>query len=155
SNFELGSSGGTSRPRPVAAPGAQPWTSFLGTGALSQCARLGMPEQVYCWGDTISGSVSMPTREMVLDGAPQLVRIGGTTTCFIASSGRLFCQGDNSNGEYGDDSISQSPTPVNLNRSYTAIASTLYDSHACGVRLDAQVECWGHNQLGQSGETDT
>jgi alpha-tubulin suppressor-like RCC1 family protein len=155
SRFELGSGGGTSRPRLVAAPGAQPWTSLLTPGNSAQCARLGSPEQVYCWGDTLTGNMSMPARFAILDGATALIAPGGEANCFLDPSSTLFCQGQNNNGQFGDDSIPTTSSPVTTNRMYSTIASTVHNAHACGLRLDGQVECWGRNQWGQSGQTDT
>jgi alpha-tubulin suppressor-like RCC1 family protein len=152
SRSELGSAGGTARPRLVSAPSAQAWTSLFTTGAMSQCGRVG--SQTYCWGDTITGNETMPMRVAALDNATQLVSVGGVASCYLDASSSLFCEGDNQSAEYGDDQLPSSGTPVNTNRSYSAIASSFSDAHVCGVRLDGQVECWGHSEVAQCANTD-
>ena len=42
------------------------------------------------------------------------IAVGGSHTCAITDAKRLKCWGDNSNGQLGDGSSSQSATPVDV-----------------------------------------
>lgn len=73
--------------------------------------------------------------------------------CAISTSNKLYCWGDNSYGQLGDDSTQRrlSPTAVH-NLSEEIETAALGDGHTCVLTKPAgNVYCWGRNFYGQLG----
>ncbi len=66
--------------------------------------------------------------------------------------GKLFCAGDNTFAQLGQDDDSDEAigklTQVG-NKDYISVSTGKY--HACAVTLDRKLECWGSNYFGQAG----
>ena len=96
----------------------------------------------------------------------QSVSVGGTSVCAINTLTQLFCWGDDTYGQVGDDASAPDTTvPVQVTTGLAADAITpvavatgwaqvdVAQTHACAVRTTGnQLYCWGDNSYGQFGD---
>lgn len=90
--------------------------------------------------------------------APAFVSLTGgdySQTCGVASDGRLYCWGDNSEGELGDGTTTRRllPTPIGGTLRFTQ-ASAGY-GFTCAVAVGGAAWCWGKDDWGQLGDGTT
>ena len=86
------------------------------------------------------------------------ISAGGAHTCALAD-GQAYCWGDNTNGQLGNNSTTQSLVPVAVNTSGVLAGKTVTSistdySHTCAL-ADGQAYCWGDNTYGQLGNNST
>lgn len=95
-----------------------------------------------------------------IDGWKQVVA-GAKHNCGIASDGQVYCWGYNLYGQLGNNSVVQSKTPVAIVTAGTEMAGltaksiSAGDSDTCVVASDGNAYCWGLNDRGQLGNSDT
>lgn len=153
-------------PRPAAvavvdANGA-PLTNIVevGGGYDFTCAR-DAAGGVWCWGENTAGSLGdgtttpRSTAAPVLDaagGAPLTGALGlevaGGRSCVRKADDKIWCWGRNSNGELGDTTQANHPSPVLF---ATTTSLGLGEWHTCYVEADGTISCsgWnGHARLG-------
>jgi alpha-tubulin suppressor-like RCC1 family protein len=85
------------------------------------------------------------------DGA--YIAAGGDHTCVLTLSHRVKCWGENSDGQLGDGTNTNTNMPddvLGLTSNITAIA--LGEYHTCALTETTGVKCWGWNDLGQLGD---
>ncbi len=111
---------------------------------------------LYCWGGNLSGQVlGTPSSTGSVDGVPptepipgsrfRLVEGGGRQTCAVRVDGDgevLACWGSSA------PAVAEVPAPPMGARWRTLDVAT---DHACGIRDDRSLWCWGDNVLGQLG----
>lgn len=142
----------------------------LASGFHHNCA-VGSAGAVYCWGwdghgqlgnnSTISAAV--PTKVVGVGGTGYLsgftkVVAGYAHSCAIDGGGEVYCWGNNQYGQLGNNSTSQSNTPVKVVSvsgtgtltGVTALAAGSY--HTCAIS-GGQVFCWGANDTNQLGNS--
>ncbi|MDB4992754.1 MAG: regulator of chromosome condensation [Myxococcaceae bacterium] len=85
-------------------------------------------------------------------GAVSEVHAGGFFACArMAADGSVWCWGNNGEGELGPEasdggvSIAPHPTPVQIPGLVGSLALAVGIEHACAVRGDKSVVCWGSN----------
>ncbi len=88
----------------------------------------------------------------IFGGSYDQLEQGGFHACGV-KNGRVYCWGRNDFGQLGDNSTTDSYTPVevmtlNTNESVTL---GLGHKHSCIIRGDGRVQCWGKNSYGQVG----
>ncbi len=124
---------------------------------------------VYCWGGNGSGqlgvgSVGLNAFTPAPIAAPggvsfSTVSAGGFHACAVATTGSVYCWGSNSNGQLGDGTAIDSPTPVEVYApgvSFSAVSAGRF--HTCAVTSGPTPNtayCWGANSSGQLGDGTT
>ena len=120
-------------------------------------------QEAYCWGINASGQLGDGTEQLrtspvlfgqgTLDPIQQVVT-GYTHTCARTTLNEVFCSGDNSRGQLGDNSINPSSTPVEVTGfTQGVIDIAAGENFTCAVMSDQTVRCWGDNRFGQLGVT--
>ena len=79
------------------------------------------------------------------------VAAGGEHTCAVLSYGGIECWGRNNYGQLGNNSTTNSPTPVAVGGITTAVSVTAGQYHTCALLADGTARCWGYNNNGQLG----
>lgn len=85
------------------------------------------------------------------------VATGGNHSCAINSAGQAYCWGFNNNGQLGNNSTTDSSTPVAVNTSGVLGGKTILEiapasQHTCALASDHNVYCWGWGDIGQLGD---
>ena len=135
----------------------------VATGQRHSCAIRGPDRQVVCWGADDSGQLGDgggPTRlgPLEVPGVNGAVAIaaGADFSCAALASGTVTCWGDASVGQLGDGRFAPGPhPPVTVDALAGAITLSAFSQHACAVRSDGLLLCWGSNAQGQLGDGTT
>ena len=161
--------GGTTTPLGVVADLA------VGSGhACAVQAAAGSAGPVVCWGDNRLGqaggdaatveSIDTPTLVAGLTDVTQLA-LSGRTSYALHSDGTISAWGFNDRGQLGDGMESHGTTctsgdtsgdcvsaPVTVSTINDAVFIAANASHACAIRGDGSVWCWGRNNFQQLGD---
>lgn len=120
----------------------------------------------YCWGDNSSGQLGNGTLTNSATPVPvsgalsfQSISAGGRHTCGVTSyptnislaGGAVYCWGDNSSGQLGNGTLTNSATPVVVLGGGTFRFVSAGSQHTCDVSTGAALYCWGDNTFGQLG----
>jgi alpha-tubulin suppressor-like RCC1 family protein len=117
-----------------------------------------------CWGNNANGQVGdgsttirlSPVDVSGLTSGVSQVAASQYHTCVRTSGGGAKCWGYNGNGQLGDGTTTQHPTPVDvsgLTSGVAAIATGL--QHSCARTSGGGAKCWGTNSVGQLGDGTT
>ena len=82
------------------------------------------------------------------------VSAGDTHTCAVSNSA-VKCWGLNSSGQLGDDTATNSLSPVLVSGITDAAEVSAGGRHTCARLSDSTVWCWGNNTDGQLGDNTT
>jgi alpha-tubulin suppressor-like RCC1 family protein len=124
---------------------------------------------LFCWGDNDNLKVGSGTSSAThytaikIDGGTwSKISLGQNHTCATIGTS-THCWGSNSNGQTGDmqtitdDKAFNADSPVKdsaeLTMSFTEIFSGL--DYSCGIDGDGKINCWGNNNDGQFGSSET
>jgi alpha-tubulin suppressor-like RCC1 family protein len=140
----------------------------LAAGASATCG-LRVDGTVWCWGSNYLGRLGNNS----LDDSPVPVQVvdeggfglltgvtdldfGSGHGCAVKADGTVWCWGDNGWGALGDGSNQNRSSPVQVTRWLGAllegvVAASTGTHHACALRGDGSVWCWGLNSRGQLG----
>ncbi|MCB9787114.1 MAG: lamin tail domain-containing protein [Deltaproteobacteria bacterium] len=80
------------------------------------------------------------------------IAAGSRHVCVIDDAGAVSCWGRNDQGQLGDGSMVDSPSPVAVSLSDVAISVSSSRSHTCALLASGAVQCWGDNGQGQLGD---
>ncbi len=76
-------------------------------------------------------------------------------TIALKSDGTVWTWGDNSTGQLGDGTTTDSTTPIQVNALTNVIAISAGSVHSVALKNDGTVWTWGNNKRGQLGVTTT
>ncbi len=116
---------------------------------------------VDCWGRNASGELgdgtttdrSVPVDVLGLTSGVSAVSAGGAYTCALTDHRGVTCWGDNSFGELGDGSMTNSSTPVDVSALTSGVAAISSGQYAASaLMVSGGVKCWGDNGQGQLGD---
>ena len=108
---------------------------------------------VYCWEFKATTASQMSRIGNISDAVK--VSVGDGTACVLHERGGVSCWGSNSVGQVGDGTTTRRPNPVRLAGITDAVdisvstGSSDVGPHACVLRQNRSVSCWGGNNLGQ------
>lgn len=135
----------------------------LALGAHHGCLVLPSSD-LACWGLNTYGEIGTPTSLPAtgpailvagLHGAVQ-VAAGGALTCALDAAGDIWCFGDGAFGALGRSAgttvfSTANPIPAKIGASGPFTRVTAGERHACGLRQDGMLFCWGAATYGQVG----
>lgn len=140
------------------------WSSISASDGAACGLRADL--SLWCWGETSTGR--LPTGGSAPSARPQKVEttrswsevsLGATSGCAIGTDGSLWCWGSRHDGQVGDGTANDAG-PVGLTKVGAATGwarVSVGGSHACAVRTDGSLWCWGDGfggALGLGGLTD-
>jgi len=117
--------------------------------------------QVYCWGSDSDMQLGLPTFDdqnkptLVSFGAPVVITqisAGDRHTCARASTGAVYCWGNNNSGQVGSPGVAQTPKLVGGNHNFASVTAGWHQT--CGILNSGSVLCWGYNGGGRLGVGD-
>ena len=158
----LGGQLGTGMPKlqPLAEPVAMLTDAVAISAGESHACAVKKDGTVVCWGDNVNGQLGVgdklerqtPTAISTLTGIAA-VAAGSRSTCALKSSGAVLCWGANEVGQLGTGAANASPNPApTVVSGIDAKKLWAGKDHACAVRKDGSVACWGAGFLGQIGD---
>jgi len=89
------------------------------------------------------------------------VSVGDFSACATSTAGNVYCWGDNSDGELGNNTTSESNIPVEVlgvggSGDLSAVGSVSVGQYsACATSTAGHVYCWGDDNDGQLGINTT
>ena len=159
-NYEgqIGDSTYTYRSRPTKVLGNRQYLQVR-AGSVTTCA-LTTAGAAYCWGYNNLGQLGIGS---TISQRPYPVKVSGGLTfvelstqaqhvCGRTAAGKLYCWGQNSDGQLGDGTTTNrfSPKAVAGTRLYRTISAA--GGHTCAIGMDDRAYCWGHNEDGELGD---
>jgi alpha-tubulin suppressor-like RCC1 family protein len=142
----------------------------IAAGTFHTCALLVPNGTVRCWGDNRSGQLgnnstaqsNVPVTVITSPNTPLLnivaLATGNAHTCALQANSNPKCWGSNSNGQLGIGTLGGNrltPADVVTPSPNNAVAVTAGSSHTCALLADGSAKCWGANQSGQLGISNT
>lgn len=148
---------GTVDPAPAFATVDGTWDFF---------AALGADGRAYTWGDNFYGQLGTGDTVERTSPSPVTWPSGATATAVVAgdyhavalaTDGRTYAWGSNSNGQLGDGSAvnASTPTTVALPAGVTLTQVSAGGFHTVGLGSDGRTYAWGRNGQGQLGDPGT
>lgn len=128
-----------------------------GTGHLCAWSN----DAVWCWGENSRGQLGdgsragrlAPTRTRDISGVTAMA-LSSAASCALVRDGGVRCWGDNRawllGAARGRDTVA---VPVAVEGVDRATQVVMGERHACALRDDSTVWCWGDNSRGQLGRT--
>jgi len=145
----------------------------IGAGSKHTCV-VKTDGTVWCWGlndrgqlgDGTNDDHSVPVQVKGSGGTGTLTTVTEITaglqhSCAVKTDGTAWCWGLNDKGQLGDNTTTDSSTPVQVKgpggtgtlTTVTEITAGL--QHSCAVKTDGTAWCWGLNNKGQLGDNTT
>lgn len=76
---------------------------------------------------------------------PTQIAVGDIHVCALIGDGRIFCWGGGQQGQHGDGSMTDSPSPVAVTGITNAVQISAGNSTTCALLADGTTKCWGLN----------
>ena len=146
-------------------------TQITADSGYNACA-LGSTGAAYCWGknsdgqlgnNTVASSsvpVAVSTSGVLAGVTLTQITAGNDLTCALGSTGLAYCWGDNTRGQLGNNTTTNSPVPVAVTTTGVLSGVTLTqvsagNAFACALGSTGAAYCWGYNASGQLGNSST
>ena len=142
----------------------QRWGMVAG-GELHTCG-IRLDHTLWCWGRNDHGELGARAtlvdwevddpRQVGTDTNWTTLSVGVATTCAIKDDQTLWCFGDNSSGQAGIGGVTGNEElvlPTQVADTWNAVS--IGEGHACGIRTDGSLACWGANDASQLGDGTT
>jgi hypothetical protein len=163
----LGNGATTDSAAPVDVAGLDLPATQIGAGFHHTCAVLS-DGTLRCWGSNDHGQLgngtttdsSTPVTVTGLELGVHDVGCGSAHSCAILDGKLLRCFGNNSSGQIGNSSLTNTSVPVNLTPTITGFYRE-FDvvapgpNFTCGTPVYGSMFCWGDNTFGQLGTSNT
>lgn len=160
SRGQLGTGDKTDQPAP-AKVGSATWTDVQ-VGSGFACGRQ-TDGTVWCWGPSSNGQLGngITLNDSSTDVLSPL-KVGSATnwvslatgkghTCATNAANELWCWGNNTSNELGDNTTTVRSTPTKIGSATDWQSVSAGATHSCGVKTNAEVWCWGSNYKGKAG----
>jgi len=149
-----------------------PRYSAISTGDNHACA-ITPTRSAVCWGYNRYGQLGdgqahemcdyydCSATPVVVSGLADVISIaaGLDFSCAVTGDGYVWCWGQNTNGKLGIGNTTDQPLPVQVlgpggtGVLENALMVTAGEQHACALRSDGTVWCWGYNNYGMLGNS--
>lgn len=161
---ELGDGSTMDRLVPVDVVGLTAGVKMIAAGSYHTCAVTD-GGGVKCWGlnshgqlgDGTSGNSRLTPVDVVgLTSGVVGISTGQYHTCAVTAAGGAKCWGYNVDGQLGDGTTVDEPTPVGV-AGLTSGVATIHAGarHTCALTSTGNARCWGQNSSGQLGDGTT
>ena len=136
----------------------------VAAGGAHACA-LKADSTLWCWGHNQFGQLGtadtrphrIPTRVSGFGNDVAIVFAGADHTCAVKTDASLWCWGQNQYGQLGLGDTRSRSAPARVDFTDLGTGVTVVSGgapHACAVKTDGSLWCWGGNQFGQLGRGD-
>jgi alpha-tubulin suppressor-like RCC1 family protein len=142
---------------PYLVPDVGPWVKISG-GSEHACG-IKSDGSLWCWGHSTarelgidsSSNLTAPVKISRPDGWID-VSAGSFFTCALNRDGKTYCWGEVNNARLGNPAIvADNYMPTQVIGSEGSVAVTAGGNHACIMKADGNVLCWGNDTYGQLG----
>jgi alpha-tubulin suppressor-like RCC1 family protein len=143
----------------------------VAAGGTHACAwTFGGTDLLYCWGSNSKGELGIGKTSASEKMAHQItvngtllpgdgnstlgaVALGIAHTCYVNDTFQVFCWGDNSSGQLGNDDVPFSTVPLQVVGLPSGTISGIYagGNQTCALYSTGIPYCWGNNQNKQLG----
>jgi len=130
----------------------------IAAGLETTCAITG--SGVWCWGDNsrdqlgqglVSADYATTPVSVNVSAAPSAVTVGDRFACALTQDGLVRCWGDDTMGQIGQGSTSDTEdSPLQVHDLTGIVEVTAAGSHACARDGNGSVWCWGSNATHES-----
>ena len=140
----------------------------VSVGSRTACA-LSSTGAAYCWGDDTYGQlgnnagttssnvpVAVSTSGVLSGVTLTQISVGGLFACALASTGAVYCWGNDTSGQLGNNSTTNSGVPLAVSTAgvlsgavITQVAAGQFST--CGLAATGLSYCWGDDTSGQLG----
>lgn len=157
----LGDGSTTSSLVPVQVSGLSSGVQRISAGTQITCAI--HDGAAKCWGSNGNGEIgdgtttasAEPKQVLGLYSGVSSIVTSGNTTCAITGSGALLCWGNNSYGQVGDGTTTNSPVPVQVQGLPSGVTGVVVGYRSTCAIAKGEAKCWGLNNYGQLGDGTT
>ena len=121
--------------------------------------------QTHCWGQNVFGQLGLgagdPIAPVWAPGSPvsapalQSIESGTAHTCGLDVGGGAHCWGDNSRGQLGNGTFTDSDVPVAVSGGLAFDAIVAEGLYTCALDAGGHAFCWGANDQAQLGDGTT